>query len=652
MSFLIILLTITFGRSNSTLLGYEFLNTDEFVIGAKALRLVKNNFNLYEFDGDTSGLLNALFLTWPKIFDFDVSYLSIRITSILIISLILYFTYKIITANLKKKLGLILFLPLVLFFAFSKDPDFIHYTNELIATLLIMISIYLITSNEKVLKLKNFLISFILGSVLFAKMQFFPVAIIIFSTLILNEFYQSKNFKQILLLSLCFCAPLTLISLYYFFNQNFIDLFYNVIHYPLSDLVSRNLNTDQIIADTNSISAIKNSNKFQIIIDHLLVNSVFHLIYFYLLILIFLLFCLKDLKLIIKGINFELLLISISIISTLIISLITGSVHRHYLIVLLPMIPIFMSIFIKSYYGNSQLNKNFEKFSAILLVFFIISIIFENSKFYSKKFIPVNFKKDNINFQNPKILDFLKLNKNESIIVWGWKPELYILSNFSPAARDTVNQKQIDYKSNRNYFRKRFISDFINNDPSLLVDYVKPNSYMFTSENQNVKNFPELIKILDSDFKKINLATNNCPDLYLRNDKAEIFNKKNLNYSFQNINKELNKLNDLGIDEETCETSVSFNDTHPDKISVKIDKKKIEEIMILASKKNINKAEIKLTINFVDNKTKNYKFILKKYPFWSKLKIDESNDISSIDFNIIDLKKNFFGINELKIFKK
>ena len=74
--------------------------------------------------------------------------------------------------------------------------------------------------------------------------------------------------------------------------------------------------------------------------------------------------------------------------------------------------------------------------------------------------------------------------------------------------------------------------------------------------------------------------------------------------------------------------------------------------MILASKKNINKAEIKLTINFVDNKTKNYKFILKKYPFWSKLKIDESNDISSIDFNIIDLKKNFFGINELKIFKK
>ena len=310
-----------------------------------------------------------------------------------------------------------------------------------------------------------------------------------------------------------------------------------------------------------------------------------------------------------------------------------------------------MSIFIKSYYENLQLNKNFEKFSVILCVFFITSIIFENSKFYSKKFIPINFKKDNINFQNPKILDFLKLNKNESIIVWGWKPELYILSNFSPASRDTVNQKQIDYKSNRNYFRKRFISDFIKNDPSLLVDYVKPNSYMFTSENQNVKNFPELIKILNNDFNKINLVTNNCPDLYLKMTKQKYL-IKNLNYSFQDINKELNKLNDLGIDEEICDTKVLFDNTHPDKISIKIDKKKIEEIMILASKKNKNKAEIKLTINFVDQRSENYKIILKKYPFWSKLKINDSNHISSIDFDITNLKKNFFGINELKIFKK
>ena len=67
MTLVLILFTLLLGRANSSLLGYEFLNTDEFVIGAKALRLVQNNYNLYEFDGDTSGLLNAIFLTWPNI---------------------------------------------------------------------------------------------------------------------------------------------------------------------------------------------------------------------------------------------------------------------------------------------------------------------------------------------------------------------------------------------------------------------------------------------------------------------------------------------------------------------------------------------------------------------------------------------------------
>ena len=66
MILIFIFIVIFLGRSNSSLLGYEFLNTDEFVIGAKTLRLVKNNFNFYEFDGDTSGILNSIFLTWPS----------------------------------------------------------------------------------------------------------------------------------------------------------------------------------------------------------------------------------------------------------------------------------------------------------------------------------------------------------------------------------------------------------------------------------------------------------------------------------------------------------------------------------------------------------------------------------------------------------
>ena len=87
MYFFPIALVLFLGRFNSSLLGYEFLNTDEFAIGAKALRFIINDFNFYQFDGDTSGLLNALFLIWPNILNLDITYLSIRLSAIFVLSL-------------------------------------------------------------------------------------------------------------------------------------------------------------------------------------------------------------------------------------------------------------------------------------------------------------------------------------------------------------------------------------------------------------------------------------------------------------------------------------------------------------------------------------------------------------------------------------
>ena len=209
-----------FGRLNSSLLGYEFFNTDEFVIGAKALRLIKNNFNVHEFDGDTSGILNALFLTWPNFLSLDITYFSIRLSAVFTLSLILYFTFKIVSQNLEKKISLLIFLPLILFFAFSKDPDFLHYTNELIATLLFVISFYfLFTGNEILTKKKAFLISFFSGSVLFAKMQFFPVAAINILLLVLRQFFKLKDIKTSFILCFGFILPTTITSLYYLLQK-------------------------------------------------------------------------------------------------------------------------------------------------------------------------------------------------------------------------------------------------------------------------------------------------------------------------------------------------------------------------------------------------------------------------------------------------
>ena len=109
MSFIFIISIIFLGRVNSSLLGYEFLNTDEFLIGSKVLRLIKNNYNFYEFDGDTSGILNGIFLIWPGLLNLDITYLSIRLSAVMAVSLILYFTYKVLCLNTKKISSIFLF---------------------------------------------------------------------------------------------------------------------------------------------------------------------------------------------------------------------------------------------------------------------------------------------------------------------------------------------------------------------------------------------------------------------------------------------------------------------------------------------------------------------------------------------------------------
>ena len=107
--FLLIFLTILIGRHNTFLIGYEILNIDESQMMANAIRLEKNGYNIFEFDGTSSGFLNSLTLNWPNLFGLDVTFLSTRITAIIIISLIFLCCYFFLEQKLTKNFHYCLF---------------------------------------------------------------------------------------------------------------------------------------------------------------------------------------------------------------------------------------------------------------------------------------------------------------------------------------------------------------------------------------------------------------------------------------------------------------------------------------------------------------------------------------------------------------
>ena len=659
-----IFLIIFLGRLNSSLLGYQFLNTDEFVIGAKAYKLINTNFYIAEFDGDTSGILNALALTWPNLLGFDVTYLSIRLTSILILSLISYSLFKTINLYLNRKLSIFLTLPFILFLSLTRDPDFLHYSNELISTLLIQISLYVYFKNFQNLRKKDcFFISFLSSLVLFAKMQFFPVACMVVFLMNIKLLFFEKQYKKIIFSSFGFIFPILFFSLYYHFNNELIDLYYNVIHYPFSDFFLRNSLSDvATIYPKNNLGSILASNKKSVFFNHLLFNSVFHLFYLYAIFIIVLFIIIKinkyNLKLLKVLSDFRFIFISIIITFTFLIIIITGSVHRHYLINLLPIIPIFIAILFNLYFNKFDQNiflykKNF-KFIFLLPVIFLVSLLFENNKFYSKNFKSENLLFNQFYFFNPNILQYLKFKKNKNkLVVWGWKPEIYLLSGMTPATRDIINQKQLDYKSNRAYFRNRFIKDFKKNKPDIVIDYVRNNSNIFSnSQTQGVDSFIELKNELEKDYTKVVSVNISCPILYLKNDNYIFFEENRINFQIDNENNtNTYRLNDLNIDEDICDTSLFFDQNSSDDLIINLNEKKyIKEIIILSSKKNYKVVDIDILFFRDGEIVKKFKTELKRFPHTTNIIFKNSLKVDKIIINVKELKNYKFGLNEIKIY--
>jgi len=344
-----------------------------------------------------------------------------------------------------------------------------------------------------------------------------------------------------------------------------------------------------------------------------------------------------------------------------IVILIPGRLHRHYLLALLPFVAILLSqIIIYLSKGNKKVFNNSVGYTFAILIFCIlISGFFEKYKFYGKKYAYQNFDINNIYLKSPKIFDYLfEKGEKKNLYIWGWMPQWYALSNMPSSAKETISEKQIELSKHRLYYRNRLISDLKKNEPHLIIDFVKDYSFRYNKSSkyyktyQNINNFNTLKKIINSQYVKLKNYDSDCPDYYLSKFSYEKLQKKIIPYEIvKKDNFELRNLNDFSITEDICNDAVIFDKFSDNNIDLKLLKKnRVSKVMILASKKNFKNNELGLSIFLKDKKIKQKKFILIKYPFWTEINFDNFNEIDKIELDILSLKRNNFGINEIKIF--
>ena len=659
MNFFLIILVVILGRANSSLLSYSTMNPDESQMMSNALRLVNNNFKIYEFDGTTSGILNSLVLSWPSLLNFDITFFSTRLTAIVLVSSILYFTFKIIRHEIDLSKSIVLISPLVLFFALTKDPDYLHYSSELVSCFLLVSSYWVFTKNY--IKSQNYtcvVVPFLLGLVLFAKIQFFPVALTLFLFFLLNIFLSKSSIIKIFIACIAFILPSVLILAPYLIYNTINDYFINYFKFSM-DFISKSQEVSWVTnLESGGENNAQNSSFRGSFFNHLLFNSLFHLIYLYFLSLIIILITYREKLALSFFLNFKLILSTLIILSVIIVILIPGQTHRHYLIGLVPFLPIFLSSIIKQV--NIDYNiKKIRKLKIINITFlfiFLISLLCEPLKFYGKRFEYVEFEKNNISVKSPEIFKFLEIKKdqNKEMYIWGWMPQWHILSNFVPASRETISHKQIEFNSKNNYFRNRLMNDLRKSQPNLIIDFVKPKSFRYNNLNLGIKSFENLNSFVSENYINLKKNRTSCPDYYLKKNAYLDLTKILINFLIEdNIDsKRFNKLDDLSITEDICDDYVIFNNKDKDNIKIKLNKsEKVKKLMILASRKNSRKIKSEVSFFNQGKEIEKKKIYIKKYPFWTTYDLDIPLKVDKILIDIKSLKKNNYGLNEIKIYR-
>ena len=211
-----------------------------------------------------------------------------------------------------------------------------------------------------------------------------------------------------------------------------------------------------------------------------------------------------------------------------------------------------------------------------------------------QKFIGINSNFSNINFQSPRILNFLIKDK-ANLFVWGWAPQLYVLSYKFPSDRATISQKNIENYSNKDYFNKRLVNDFIKYKPNIIIDAVKPKSFYYTEGKYSIKENSPIKDQINLNYTLLTGSNSNCLDIYLQKKDYEKL-KKLVEYNIDNTSIE-NKLNDFSVNEEICNNSYIFKLSDENMLKLKLKEEAyIKNVLILASRKNTKQIELEMKL--------------------------------------------------------
>jgi hypothetical protein len=109
------------------------------------------------------------------------------------------------------------------------------------------------------------------------------------------------------------------------------------------------------------------------------------------------------------------------------------------------------------------------------------------------------------------------VHPGDALAIWGWSNYVYVETGLRQATRDTVVYIFVEAGPYRDYYRQRFLNDFINALPAFFLDSIGPCSAIYRrAEYAHDRKFPALAAVIRSHY--ILVEEMNGARLYQRQD--------------------------------------------------------------------------------------------------------------------------------------
>jgi hypothetical protein len=475
------------------------INSDEDHFIAAAMKLFKDAAFWRSVDTGSSGPLNIIPLTIPKLLNIRIDYASARVIGLFLVILSVIFFYYSLKYLYDNRVARIATIPVVLFFSLALHSNFVHYSSEhfpiaiLSTALWITCYVYTREFSDRIV----FIFGAVIGMMPYAKMQGLPVALaitLIFAHILWTRKESLRQFLKslaILALGLLLFSAINLFFLILFSTfgdfwrsyilQNF--LFYaNLSNLTFGEKFS------QFISMASS-KRLNSSSLFQVTSIFLIAATI----------LFFRESILRRKLFFTNTFIFFFYSLFILVVSLYVVVR-PGNPFPHYLLFLVFPCGFLIGVIIGEIFKLSENNAFYKQIQFFILLLMIAASFLQGYTLIRSEHPYLSQRQKYLqDYQTPLVQTILQYaSPTDSMAVWGKRYDLYIETGLYQGVRGSAMERALFNNPDEVYYLKVFADDLLKSQSKVFVDAMAGEKKIYRYDA-----YPEIDTVIENNYRMV-----------------------------------------------------------------------------------------------------------------------------------------------------